>query len=95
MKKTYSKPHVYVEKFELCEHISSCGKISGVGGYALHWEPDKCAFSAFGPDDNSIIVFRDPSIGCDPKLIDDMDNPNFLFGEYNGMDFTPDSAFSS
>ena len=97
MKKAYGKPHVYVERFELCEHISrTCDILAGAPGYALHWEPETCAFNALGPGDESMIVFLDTANGCMEEYIEDMKDPtNAGFGAYNGMPFTPSNVFSS
>lgn len=44
MKKTYSKPALYAESFELAEHIALCSGFTGVRPANNHWDKYNCAF---------------------------------------------------
>ena len=67
MKKTYSKPTVYAESFELMEHITSpCSPI----GRATHQAADVCSYDA---NDANGALFIENNAACaynpgDPAL---------------------------
>lgn len=44
MKKTYSKPALFAESFELSEHIALCSGFSGDHSTINHWGNSTCHF---------------------------------------------------
>ena len=59
MKKVYQKPWLYVETFELVEHIAGCG----VFGYANHTGVATCGFN--NGDPNGMIFLTSNPTKCD------------------------------
>ncbi len=59
MKKTYSKPALFAESFELAEHIAKC---QGVSDYSsevnpLHWSTNGCKFEFIGENGVTETLF--------------------------------------
>lgn len=87
MKKAYSKPEIYVERFALYEHIASgCAASYKNTGEALFSGRDSCAFIASG-----LTLFLSTSIG-NPCLVcydrEYGDDYNVEFEVYHGGDTT-------
>ena len=58
MKRTYTKPTLYAEKFELMEHISSCTANTEVTTVTYR-DPGSCAYN-----DMNVHLFNDGVSGC-------------------------------
>ena len=60
MKKTYSKPALYAESFELAEHIAACSGFNPAHRPATgnHWNSATCVFEL----DTGFTIFNDPNI---------------------------------
>lgn len=57
MKKTYTKPALYAESFELAEHIAAtCAGTQP--GASTHWNSDTCGFRLDGPGTGAHILFN-------------------------------------
>lgn len=58
MKKTYSKPALFAESFELAEHIAACNGV--IPGAATHWNATGgCGYQPDGPGVGSVIFNKD------------------------------------
>lgn len=58
MKKTYSKPALFAESFELAEHIAACNGV--IPGAATHWNAaGGCGYQPGGPGTGTVIFNKD------------------------------------
>ena len=94
MKKAYSKPEIYVERFALYEHIASgCAASYKNTGEAQFSGRDSCAFIVSG-----LTLFLSTSIGnpCSDYYDKNYDD-SFEFEDYHGGDtsITGSMMFSS
>ena len=86
MKKAYEKPRVYVENFELLEHIASC-KTGGERVSANYRDANSCTYS-----DANLTLFYPGNSGCtngyydpdDTSMYDDFDDYLESFGVGRG-----------
>lgn len=62
MKKRYKKPYVYVEKFELAEHIAGCNLTLNVA------EPENCTATGTVFDEFSNSLFVGGNTNCVTEL---------------------------
>lgn len=60
MKKTYTKPALYAESFEMAEHIAACSGFTGNRPANNHWNASTCAFMT----ENSVTYFMESTGGC-------------------------------
>lgn len=71
MKKTYSKPKLYAESFELAEHIASCSVQQGVTAVSYR-DASSCSYAEGG-----LALFNVGVTGCpdsyDPESFDSLD----------------------
>ena len=81
MKRTYSKPSLLIENFELMEHIAlSCGRAAGETN---HWDMDTCGFNLGGPgNEDDLIIFRNEN--CRMFEIGDDFSDTQPWTNYNG-----------
>lgn len=72
MKKTYQKPNLYAETFELCEHIADCTVLQSVTT-ATYRTRESCSYS-----DANISLFNPDVNGCvndyKENMFDDFDD---------------------
>lgn len=97
MRKTYEKPVLFAESFELLEHIAAC-RVDGLGTDSKIY----ATFKNGGPDgectfvDDNIRMFYNSN--CDMSLFEDEDEPYSIaqlnLKCYNAFS-TPDTLFSS
>ena len=87
MKKTYSKPALYAESFELAEHIAACNVVNrGQNYYGTHSSGTaSCVFIA-----NNQILFDGTHQGC----VEDW-SMSMKLDCYNTPNGTPDVPFAS
>lgn len=93
MKKTYQKPIVVVENFELTEHIASCGSTTVGSGNAFgkpnHYGGTNCEFKI--SDSGGIALFLESNNECTMEVqVDEEGNLVGWAGCYN----TPDGNIS-
>lgn len=96
MRKEYSKPRLFAESFEVCEHISrSCPNVpSGSTTFKDNGNGETCGWRLLGPGNDEIILFYETFVGTCNEIVDD----SYEFGEYNGAGDQPislDQLFSS
>ena len=79
MKRTYSKPSLLIENFELMEHIAlHCGRAAGETN---HWDRDTCGFNLGIPgNEDDLIVFRNSNCRMFDEVFDDYQE----WKNYNG-----------
>lgn len=86
MKKPYQKPQIYVETFELLEHIASC-KTGGKGVEVTYRDGNSCSYT-----DANLTLFYPGNNGCtngyfvpgDDSMYDDFDDYLASFGVDRG-----------
>lgn len=61
MKKKYEKPQVYMEKFELAEHIAGCNLT------LLSGNPNECKADGIVDNEYADSWFLDANTNCEPK----------------------------
>lgn len=77
MKKAYEKPRVYVEKFELLEHIASC-KANQVVVNVTYREGHACTYT-----DANLTLFYPDNSGCTNGYYDPNDDSMYdTFDDY-------------
>ena len=89
MKKTYQKPRVYAESFELLEHIASCAVRDGITN-ATYRDRDSCSYT-----DGDITLFYDSGNGCLNNYGPMYDSPDDFLGVLGGEDSGCYNAFSN
>ena len=82
MKKEYTKPLIYVESFEMMEHISKgCGVLATFGGDACPITVDGLTFfTTEGPCSADAVSMLEFTPGYDPATIDPV---RFLIDKVN------------
>ena len=77
MKKTYSKPVLYAERFELLEHISSC-KVGGNSVSVTYRDGNSCTYT-----DANLTLFYSSNKGCTNGYYDPNDDSMYdSFDDY-------------
>lgn len=91
MKKTYSKPALYAESFELAEHIALCSGFSRDFVTVTHWGDaanTTCTFTT-----NGFALFASGNSGCSYKY--DNNPEDFSIECYNSPNGAPGVPFGS
>lgn len=91
MKKTYSKPALYAESFELAEHIALCSGFDRGITSVTHWGDAKdttCTFTT-----NGFVLFSGSNGGCVYKY--DGNPGDFGIECYNSPSGSAGSPFGS
>ena len=81
MKKTYSKPALFAESFELAEHIANCAGVTP--GAPTHWSKTTCGYRLDGPGTGMNIIFLEAANGCTD--ITEEDDLVFCYNNWTGM----------
>ena len=90
MKKTYQKPTIVIEKFELLEHIARhCGFNAG---WSNHWDEASCGFSLSGPGNEDFVVYSDATTNGTCSILPETFEEGIEVGDYHG---TISDMFSS
>lgn len=79
MKRTYTKPTLYAETFELAEHISSCKTGTGAGAPTVTYrDGNSCTYT-----DANVTLFYPSNNGCTNGYYDPNDNSMYdSFDDY-------------
>lgn len=88
MKKTYSKPALYAESFELAEHIALCSGYKKDVITITHWNDGVCTFQYTAG--GSILFNMNGNSGCDAPY-----SPGMALECYNSPTGAPGVPFGS
>lgn len=66
MKKTYNKPSIYIESFEMNTAICSCGPGAGSfwGGKPNYGNPDGCEYRDYSEGEGLVVAFTEHNFDC-------------------------------
>lgn len=90
MKKTYSKPLLYAERFELVEHIASCAVATGVTTVTYR-DRNSCSYQ-----DGDIVLFNEAGENnCQNNYAPYLSGPDEFLDTMKGKDSGCYNAFSN